>query len=56
MGVEDMRMHCFGTMIAALDVELWMLTHPDLRHTARIRTVAEYLSRCSLIRQRLDGR
>jgi len=45
-----------GPIIAALDVELWMLTHPDLRHTARIRTVAEYFSRCSLISQRLDRR
>lgn len=45
-----------GPMIAALDVELWMLTHPDLRHTARIRAVTDHLDRCSLIRQRLDER
>ncbi len=45
-----------GPMITALDVELWMLIHPDLRHTTRIRAVTDYLNRCSLIRQHLDAR
>ncbi len=52
----DTSLTRIGPMIAALDVELWMLTHPDLRNTTRIRAVAEYLSRCSLIRRRLGER
>jgi len=28
---------------AAGDIELWMLIHPDLRHTARIRTTTAHL-------------
>ena len=29
--------------IAAWDTELWILTHPDLRHTARVRALSDLL-------------
>ena len=34
-----------------LDVELWMLTHPDLRHAARVRAFTEYAG-AELVRHR----
>lgn len=39
-----------------LSVDLWILTHPDIRRTARIRAVTEFLYRTlSAERARLDG-
>ena len=29
--------------IAELDVGLWILTHPDLRHSARVRAFTDYV-------------
>ena len=33
-----------GTPIAALDTDLWLLTHPDLRRVVRVRTVMRYVA------------
>ena len=33
-----------GEPIAALETELWLLVHPDLRKTARVRAVLDYLA------------
>jgi DNA-binding transcriptional LysR family regulator len=38
----------------ALAGELWLLTHPDLRRTARVRAFMETLAR-GLRRERLEG-
>ena len=32
-----------GEPIAELDVGLWILTHPDLRHSARVRAFTDYV-------------
>ncbi len=43
--------------LAEMEVSLWLLTHPDLRRVARIRTVLEFLAR-RLARERplIEGR
>lgn len=32
-----------GAPIAELDIDLWILTHPDLRHSARVRAFTDYV-------------
>ena len=42
--------------IAALDTELWLLTHPDLRSAPRIRTVLDFLAeRLAALRPLIEG-
>ncbi len=42
--------------IAALETELWLLTHPDLRHAPRIRTVLDFLAgRLTALRRLIEG-
>jgi DNA-binding transcriptional LysR family regulator len=38
----DTRMQRLGDEIEELTIDLWLLTHPDLRHTARVRAVLDY--------------
>jgi DNA-binding transcriptional LysR family regulator len=39
--------------LADVAVDLWLLTHPDLRRTARVRAVLDYFASCELIRSKL---
>lgn len=39
---SDGELQRLGPAIEELAVDLWLLTHPDLRHTARVRAVLEY--------------
>ena len=34
-----------GSRISALASELWLLTHPDLRHVTRIRALLDFLAK-----------
>lgn len=38
----DAKLRRIGTKIEELATDLWLLTHPDLRHTARVRAVLEF--------------
>lgn len=38
----DADLRRLGTEVKKLAVDLWMLTHPDLRHTARVRAVLDF--------------
>ncbi|EPX81909.1 LysR family transcriptional regulator [Salipiger mucosus] len=42
LGVSDGELVQVGKEIDALAVDLWLLTHPDLRRTARVRAVLDY--------------
>lgn len=39
----DSRLVRVGEPLEALTIELWVLTHPDLRHTARVKALITYL-------------
>ncbi len=41
---SDADLRRLGTEVEELATDLWMLTHPDLRHTARVRAVLEFFS------------
>lgn len=41
---DDASLRRTGEPIAALETELWLLVHPDLRKTARVRAVLDYLA------------
>jgi DNA-binding transcriptional LysR family regulator len=43
LGDPDERLVRIGDPVEALTIELWVLTHPDLRHTARVKVLMEYL-------------
>ena len=43
VGDADTRLVRVGDPIEALDLDLWVLTHPDLRNTARIRAMMTFL-------------
>ena len=43
LGDADSRLVRVGDPQEALTLELWILTHPDLRHTARVKTLIAYL-------------
>ena len=34
----------FGETLPALSTDLWLLTHPDLRKTARIRAFSDFVA------------
>ena len=46
----------FGKPIGELDIDLWLLTHPDLRHAARVRAFTDFIG-AELVRLRktLEG-
>ncbi len=41
----DVELTQVGDAIDELAVDLWLLTHPDLRHTARVRSVLDHFGR-----------
>ena len=41
----DTKLTRIGNPIDDLAVDLWLLTHPDLRHTARVRTALNYFGK-----------
>ena len=43
MGDGDNRLVRVGEPLEALTIELWVLTHPDLRHTARVKALLSFL-------------
>ena len=43
LGDRDKRLVRVTETIAPLTLELWLLTHPDLRHTARVKALMAYL-------------
>lgn len=43
VGDTDNRLVRVGEPIEALTIELWILTHPDLRHTARVKALMAFL-------------
>ena len=43
VGDADKRLVRVGKPIEALTLELWVLTHPDLRHTARVKALMAFL-------------
>ncbi|MEJ2361534.1 MAG: LysR family transcriptional regulator [Gammaproteobacteria bacterium] len=43
VGDADARLVRVGEPLEALTMELWILTHPDLRHTARVKALMDYL-------------
>lgn len=51
LGAERAELVRVGQPVVELDVELWMLTHPDLRHAARVRAFTEFAG-AELARQR----
>lgn len=44
LGEPEPRLQRYGDTIAALSTDLWLLSHPDLRTTERIKAFVEYLS------------
>ncbi|ETX12723.1 LysR family transcriptional regulator [Roseivivax halodurans JCM 10272] len=49
LGGPDPELVQVGAPIDALSVDLWMLTHPDLRGTARIRAVLDHFGQARLL-------
>lgn len=43
LGEADVGLRRIGNEIMELSVDLWLLAHPDLRHTSRVRAVLDYL-------------
>jgi DNA-binding transcriptional LysR family regulator len=43
LGDADTRLLRVGEPLESLTMELWVLTHPDLRHTARVKALLAYL-------------
>lgn len=43
LGDADARLVRLGEPLETLTLELWILTHPDLRHTARVKALMAYL-------------
>lgn len=54
LGGSDPDLVQRGEPIAALDTDLWLLTDPALRRTARIRAVLDYFGNCNGLRAKLD--
>ncbi len=44
LGDPDVRLKRILPLIDELDSELWLLTHPDLRRTARVRALMDFLA------------
>jgi DNA-binding transcriptional LysR family regulator len=43
VGDADKRLVRVGEPLQALTLELWILTHPDLRHTARVKALMDFM-------------
>jgi hypothetical protein len=43
LGDANKRLVRVGKPVEALTLELWILTHPDLRHTARVKALIAFL-------------
>lgn len=43
VGDVDNRLIRVGNPLETLTLELWILTHPDLRHTVRVKVLMDYL-------------
>ena len=43
LGDRDKRLVRVTETIEQFTLELWLLTHPDLRHTARVKALMTYL-------------
>jgi DNA-binding transcriptional LysR family regulator len=57
LGDADAALARVADPIAGMDASLWMLTHPDLRRTARIRAFVDFAARELLrFRKLLEGR
>jgi len=54
LGGSDPDLFERGEPIEALDTDLWLLTDPALRSTARVRAVLNYFGSCSALRAKLD--
>ena len=44
----DAELDRIGGTVEKMAVDLWLLTHPDLRNTARVRTVLDYFAKSDL--------
>lgn len=44
LGEDDDTLARIGDPVPALSIDLWLLTHPDLRHTARVRAVLDFVA------------
>ena len=53
LGDADPRLQRLGSPIAALATDLWLLTHPDLRKTARIRAFTDFIAAAAVERRRM---
>jgi DNA-binding transcriptional LysR family regulator len=53
-GTDD-SLHRAGEYIDQLDVDLWLLMHPDLRRTARIRATLDFFAHSDEIRHALSS-
>ncbi|MFC6761548.1 LysR family transcriptional regulator [Sulfitobacter porphyrae] len=51
---RDARLTRLGDEIDEIAVDLWLLTHADLRHTARVRAVLDYLANSDSILAQLE--
>ncbi|QEN88779.1 LysR family transcriptional regulator [Labrys sp. KNU-23] len=52
----DARLKRLGPPIPELEVDLWLLIHPDLRRVARVRAVTDYIAgQARLLRDRFAG-
>lgn len=57
LGDPDQRLARFGSTIPELATDLWILTHPDLRKSARVRALLGFLGdRANHLRDKLAGR
>jgi DNA-binding transcriptional LysR family regulator len=56
LGDTSPGLACIHRPIASMQTALWILTHEDLRHTARIRAFIEFAANaCSRLRPLLEG-
>ena len=44
LGGNDPRLACFSEPITELTTDLWILTHPDLRRSTRVRALMSFLA------------
>jgi DNA-binding transcriptional LysR family regulator len=53
VGDRDERLVRVGELVEDLTLQFWVLTHPDLRNTARIRALMDFLRDVLLARRAL---
>lgn len=54
---EDPALRRLGAPLPAMASALWLITHPDLRHTARVRAFLDFMGeRLARLRDRLEAR